>query len=71
MTFYSAAAAAAIIGHASRTTYFPKNIANPVSLDFSFVNVYFFHIHGDNESGVLNIIETNRHLSTMQNYWLV
>ena len=59
---------------ASRTTYhlyFPNNIANAVSLDFSFVNVNFFYIHGDNGSGILYVIETNKHLNTMQNHCVV
>ena len=28
-------------------------------------------IHGDNGSGILNVIETNKHLSTKQNHWVV
>ena len=40
--------------------YSPKNIANAVSLDFSFVNVYFFYIYGDIGSGILNVNETKQ-----------
>ena len=39
--------------------------------DFSFANVYFFYIHGDNESGIFNVIETNKHLNTMKNHCVV
>ena len=51
--------------------YFAKNIANAVSLDLYFVNVYFFYIHGDNGSGILNVIEEKKHLNTIQNHWVV
>ena len=34
-------------------------------------NVYFFYLHGDNGSGILNVFETNKHLNTMQNPWVV
>ena len=36
-----------------------------------FVNVYLFSIHEDNGSGIFNVIETNKHLNTMQNHWVV
>ena len=35
------------------------------------VNVFFFHLHGDDGSGILNIFETNKHQNTMQNHWVV
>ena len=51
--------------------YFPKYIANDISLYFSFINVHFFYNHEDNESGILNALKTNKHLNTMQNHLLV
>ena len=63
-----------IISCASRTTYtinLKKKNAKAVSLDFSFVNFYLFYLYGDNGSGILNVFETNRHLNTMQNNWVV
>ena len=48
-----------------------NKIANAVSLDFSFVNVYFFYLHGDNGSGILNVFETKKYLNSMQTYWVV
>ena len=50
---------------------FQKIILNSVSLDFSFVFVNFFYLHGDYGLGILNVFETNKHLSTMQNHWVV
>ena len=51
--------------------FFQTKIANDVSLDFSFVNVYFFYLHGDNGSGISNVVETNKNLNTKQNHWVV
>ena len=43
-----------------------------VSLDISFVNVYLFYVDEDNSSGILKqIFESNKHLNTMQNHWVV
>ena len=36
-----------------------------------FCNVFFFYIHGDNGSGILNVFKTNKHLNTLQNHWVV
>ena len=47
---------------------FPKNIANAVSLCFFiyffiyFFNVYFFYMHEDNGSVILNVFKTNKKL---------
>ena len=43
---------------------FQKIILNSVSLDFSFVIVNFFYLHGDYGSGILNVFETNKHYLT-------
>ena len=51
--------------------YFPNNIANAVSVDFSFVNGYFFYIPGYTGLGILNVIEISNHLNTMQNNCVV
>ena len=48
-----------------------KYFENAVSLDLFFVNVYLFYLHEDIGSLVLNIFEINKHLNTMQNYWVV
>ena len=42
-----------------------------MSSDFSFVNAFFFHIHGDNGSGNLNVFKTIKYLNAMQNHWVV
>ena len=40
-------------------------------LQIVLFNVFFFYLHGDNGSGILNVFETNKHLNTMQNHWVV
>ena len=40
-------------------------------LFFPLANVYFFYIHGNNGSNILNVFKPNKHLNTMQNHWVV
>ena len=49
-------------------------IANALSLDSSFFNVYFSYLHGDNDSHILNVFKRTlkkKRLNTMQNLWAV
>ena len=50
---------------------FQKLLANAVSLDFDFLNVFFLNFHGNNDSGILNVFESNKHLKTMPKHWVV
>ena len=67
-----------IISCASRTTKNLKiNKINPKQwqmlflLSFFGVSVNLFYLHGDNNSGILNVFERNKHLNTIQNHRVV
>ena len=46
-------------------------MAYALPADFPFVYVYFLYFHDKNGSGIINVFETNKHLNTMQNHWVV